>query len=372
MVAKLVIASAGSGKTTSIVKEAIQKSKIENVLITTYTDANAEGIRQKLIKEVGCIPSNITVQTWFSFLLQHGVRPYQGSIRLDKSMWNSDIKGCVLPASDSSIIRGRNGIFSRRQNSYLYYFTSDERIFTDKLAKFAIECNVNNQVINRLSMIYQYIFIDEIQDFTGYDLDFIDLLIRSSISLTMVGDPRQATYRTSNAQKNSKYAGGKIELFISEKGLNDLVKIDSVSKKCNYRCAKPICDFSNLLFPVPWPQAESLGEADVRIAHLGVFIIHSDDVVKYISTYKPVQLRWNKGRLVNNNVPVYNLGESKGLEFDRVLIYPTEPFVYWLCNHSFNLSAEARSKFYVGLTRAKYSVGILCDKDVENIERWIP
>lgn len=371
MASKIIVASAGSGKTTSIVREAIQKSGTGKVLITTYTDANAEGIRKKLIEENGCIPKNIVVQTWFSFLLQHGVRPYQGSIRIDKNMWDFNIRGCVFPNSDSSIIRGRSSVFSRSQNSFLYYFSSDERIFTDKLAKFAIECNVGNQVINRLSSIYQYIFIDEIQDFAGYDLDFIDLLIRSSISLTMVGDPRQATYRTSNVQKNSKYTGGKIELFISDKHLNGCVSVDTTSNITNYRCNKNICDFSNMLF-FNYPQARALYERYEGYEHQGIFLISSGDVARYISTYNPVQLRWNKGKDVCHNAPVYNLGESKGLEFDRVLIYPTRPFINWLRDHSSNLPDEARAKFYVGLTRAKYSVGIVCDKDIENIERWIP
>ena len=46
---KLIIAAAGSGKTTSIVREALAKPQTEKVLITTYTEANAESIKQKII-----------------------------------------------------------------------------------------------------------------------------------------------------------------------------------------------------------------------------------------------------------------------------------------------------------------------------------
>lgn len=371
MVARLVIASAGSGKTTSIVKEAIQKSKIENVLITTYTDANAEGIRQKLIKEIGCVPSNITVQTWFSFLLQHGVRPYQGSIGINKNMWDCPIVGCLLTDGDSAIIQRGGKTFRKNSKNYSYYLTQDNKIFTDKLSEFAIKCNQNNQVINRLSKIFQYIFIDEVQDFSGYDLDFLALLIESPITLIMVGDPRQSTYRTSNVRYNCQYAGGNMVQFISDKCLDRYVSVDTTSNITNYRCNKNICDFSNMLF-LNYPQARALYERYEGYEHQGIFLISSGDVARYISTYNPVQLRWNKGKDVYHNAPVYNLGESKGLEFDRVLIYPTRPFINWLRDHSSNLPDEARAKFYVGLTRAKYSVGIVCDKDIENIERWIP
>ena len=68
---KLVVAAAGSGKTTYLVKEALSIED-KNVLITTYTEANEAEIRKIIIKETkGYIPQHITIQTWFSFLLQH-------------------------------------------------------------------------------------------------------------------------------------------------------------------------------------------------------------------------------------------------------------------------------------------------------------
>ncbi|MDR2409366.1 MAG: hypothetical protein LBE13_14800 [Bacteroidales bacterium] len=62
-----------------------------------------------------------------------------------------------------------------------------------------------------------------------------------------------------------------------------------------------------------------------------------------------------------------NFGESKGLSFDRVLIYPTKPFLDWLKNNSFDLAETSRSKFYAAITRAKYSVGIVVDNKEFNI-----
>ena len=73
---KVIIASAGPGKTTYIVNQAL-KLNDSKVLITTYTNENLDQIEAFFIEAVGCIPANITVQSWFSFLLQEGVRPYQ-------------------------------------------------------------------------------------------------------------------------------------------------------------------------------------------------------------------------------------------------------------------------------------------------------
>lgn len=59
---KLIIAAAGSGKTTHLVKEALN-IKDQNVLVTTFTEANEEEIKKKFTSENGGVPSNVTVQT---------------------------------------------------------------------------------------------------------------------------------------------------------------------------------------------------------------------------------------------------------------------------------------------------------------------
>ena len=57
---KLIIAAAGSGKTTHLVDEALRQ-KAGRVLITTYTQANEAEIKKKIIEKNKCIPENITV-----------------------------------------------------------------------------------------------------------------------------------------------------------------------------------------------------------------------------------------------------------------------------------------------------------------------
>src|SRR5699024_2485071 len=100
---KLVMAAAGSGKTTHLVEEALRKD--EQVLITTYTQANAKEIKKKIIDIHNSIPENITVQTWFSTLLQHGVRPFQGGLISKR------IKGMILVNQMSGVkYRNRRGI----------------------------------------------------------------------------------------------------------------------------------------------------------------------------------------------------------------------------------------------------------------------
>ena len=60
-----------------------------------------------------------------------------------------------------------------------------------------------------------------------------------------------------------------------------------------------------------------------------------------------------------------NFGDSKGCTFDRVIIYPTAPMLKWLLNHENLLEGQSKSKLYVAVTRAKYSVGIVVENGKE-------
>lgn len=62
---------------------------------------------------------------------------------------------------------------------------------------------------------------------------------------------------------------------------------------------------------------------------------------------------------VNKEYPCYNFGESKGLEFKRVLIYPTKPIWDWIIDNTKELKDQSRAKFYVAITRAFDSVVIV-------------
>jgi DNA helicase-2/ATP-dependent DNA helicase PcrA len=110
--------------------------------------------------------------------------------------------------------------------------------------------------------------------------------------------------------------------------------------------------------------------------HDGVFLVRKEDVDDYLERIHPVQLRWNVTTKVKPGAPVLNMGEAKGTTFERVLIYPTTDMLKWASDHGQNLSQEARAKFYVALTRARYSVGIVCktkkiyQADISGVQRY--
>ncbi len=79
---------------------------------------------------------------------------------------------------------------------------------------------------------------------------------------------------------------------------------------------------------------------------------------------------------IKNNHDALNYGNSKGLSYDRVLIYPTNPIINWIKDNNFDLAPTSKSKFYVAVTRARFSVGIVYNyKDIEiiyGVDKYIP
>ena len=355
---KLIIAAAGAGKTTLLVNEAL-KQKDGNVLITTYTQANEEEIRKKIIEINKCIPENINVQTWFSFLLQHGVRPYQGYL------FEKKIKGIVLVNEKSALkYISKNGfpVYYKEEDTQKHYFTNTFKLYSDKLSKFAFRCNhkSGSAVIDRLSRIYSHIYVDEVQDLAGYDLELLKLLFGSDSNIHMVGDPRQVTYLTHNESKFKKYRDGKIKDFIQNECKKSNCEIDEETLNVSHRNNELICSFSSKLYPNFAPCTSNQKEVTT---HDGVFLVKKQDIENYLESYNPVQLRYSIKVDTNKNYEAVNFGDSKGLTFNRVLIYPTEKFVKWLINNNYDLKPTSRSKFYVAITRARYSVGIVYDSD---------
>lgn len=352
---KLIIAAAGSGKTTFLVEEAL-KVKDKKVLITTFTEANEKEINKKLIEINGFVPSNIKVQTWFSFLIQHGVKPYQSLI------YEGKINGLFLVNRKSGIKYCSHGrpVYYPEDEVQKYYFNEKKQIYSDKLSKFVCRANEkgNGLVIHRLSRIYPYIFIDEVQDLAGFDLEIIKLLLLSSVNLMMVGDPRQVTYHTHDEAKYKKYKDGKIEEFIREQCKKIDIDIDKETLCVSHRNKKDICLFANQLFPEFTP----CGYVEQTYSeHDGIYFVKPNDVDEYLDKFSPIQLREKVNVRVNENYKVMNFGDSKGLTFDRVLIYPTKPMLDWIVDHSKELKPKSKSKLYVALTRARHSVGIVYD-----------
>ncbi|MFE4576817.1 UvrD-helicase domain-containing protein [Streptomyces chartreusis] len=332
-----VLAAAGSRKTQHIV-DSVLSDPSQQVLVTTYTTENMNQLVDRLSAGTGLLPKHVTVMTWFAFLLNQCARPYQSAV-LD----------------GVGVMRGLNFVGARsrfipKSNVNRYYLDPHGDMFRDAVAAFAYEADqrTGGKVVDRLTEIFDHIYIDEVQDLAGYDLDLLDLLLKSSTAVTVVGDPRQATFATNNATKNKKYKGRGIADWLDER--SDICQIEHRLE--SYRCNQAICDFADGLFP---ELPGTVSKNTEITGHDGVSTIKPAEVPAYIEKYDPVVLRWDR-RTKTQGLDAMNFGQSKGCTFDRVLIFPTQPITKYYWNRESELADGGRFKLYVAVTRAKYSV----------------
>ena len=306
---KTIIASAGSGKTTFIVQKALEQPNAKQ-LITTFTLNNVDEIKKKFFEVCGTIPENITVTPWFSFLLHDLVRPYQADFfddyRVDTLSWAD----------------GHSDIYAPKANPKRYFFGMNGAIYSDKISEFACCCNKSSagMVIDRLERLYENIFIDEIQDLAGRDIEVLELIFKSKIEVLVTGDIRQATYTTHTPRALKKYSGKHIIDKFKEWEKIGLCNIEFMA--VSHRCHPLICEFSDQFFP-KLPNTASLNRKNTD--HDGIFIISKDSVPAYLMKYKETKiLKYNKTEKCMG-YKSYNFGDAKGLTFERTLIFPHGP-----------------------------------------------
>lgn len=344
-----ILAAAGSRKTQHIVDSALAL-KSGRVLIVTFTNKNQNQIVARIEQKVGVVPPNITVMGWFSFLIQHCAKPYQSAVTKRPLL----ISGLNF--------NGRRHRFTKRVD-LKYFFDKNFCLYRDGVSDFVVQLNskVHGAVVRRLERIFTHIFVDEVQDLVGYDLDVLDLLMHSRVTLCLVGDPRQYTLSTNLVSRNKKYRGAGLLEWFKERSAVCTLEL----RNCSYRSNQKICDFADTVFP-NFPATESIGVPPS--GHDGVFQVARENLNDYIAKHGPVTVLRNNKNVRTENLPAMNFGVAKGGTHDRVVIFPTEPMLQYL-KDSDPGKLRAPEKLYVAVTRARYSVAFVVPTS-EVDEHW--
>jgi DNA helicase-2/ATP-dependent DNA helicase PcrA len=354
---RIFVASAGSGKTTFIVDDACCAPEGRSAVIT-YTINNTEKIREKTYNKIGFIPQNLTISTWFAFLLHHFIRPYQN---------------CLYARRISRIcfVEGQSARGSKESDIRRHYFWKEGNIYSDKVSKFAcrVIAETNGLPLRRFEQIFDRLYIDESQDLRAYDLELVELLMKSSVQVTLVGDHRQATYSTNNALKSKKYAGAKIIDKFEAWRNNGLCTVEFQSH--SYRCTQAICEFADQFYPgLPRTVSKNLTITD----HDGVFAVLNSQATAYINRFCPQVLRYSRATKNVLGTPI-NFGEAKGMEFERILIFPHKKLERFLATGRIEDAGADIGKIYVAITRARQSTAFVIPDETKPslfpvIETW--
>lgn len=346
------LAVAGAGKTTKIIQQCIESRCQKKIAIITYTNKAVQSVIDKFKQKnyYSMLPIGVKVYTWYNFLYHECILPYQ-----KVNFRYADLKG--LSFDD---FYGSQSPF--KKTDYRRYCNSQNRLRAKYAADYTVETiKKDKSLIHRLEQIFEEIIVDEVQDLAGEDLDFIDLLLDSKIRITLVGDSRQATFVTHTTRRNRRYKGVRIIEYF--KYLEKIGKLQLSSWTECYRSNQSICVFADKLFPSLPP---AISKMDIQTGHDGVFLIpklHLEDYISFLRSFGNNYeiLRYDK-KTKTEPYQAYNFGECKGLTFERVIIFPNGPLKKFVAD----FSCQTPAKYYVGLTRAKFSVAILVESFPDN------
>lgn len=342
----LVLACAGSGKTYGMCKDSMSLSKesTKKVLMLSYTHKGIYSIKKEYAKQNnGVIDKNVVISTWFQFILKELIRPYQRSF-LGKI---SQIR--------SFDFSSMYGVDYSKKNTTSYFLTRNNDVKANRASEFALLLNnlSDGAVLKRLEDTYACIYIDELQDLVGKDIELLELLFLSSIKIYCVGDYKQATLKTHNPRSDRKKGG--MHVFSYLETCRESHRINIVKNNTSKRFVSDIANFANLFYPGD----QIVGSLEASEPAIGVFQILQSDVHAYIEHLKPNILKYDV-KTSTLGYPSLNFGVSKGMTLERVLIFPNKPLYSFLQDLRSRLKAP--DKYYVAVTRAKYSLAFVVEE----------
>lgn len=232
-----------------------------------------------------------------------------------------------------------------------------------------VESGSGGSAIRCLERLYDKIYIDEVQDLCGYDLEVLSLLMESSIPLDMVGDVRQAVLATNEREsKNKKYMYMKIWDWFRLREAEGKLSISQCAE--TWRCRPEVANFADSLFEPSWGFDPTTSHNRTVTDHDGLFLIRSDDIDAYVDYYEPLFLRYGANSGPAGSYDLMNFRLSKGLSRKHVLIWPTGKINDPIAKDKALESPAAL--LYVAVTRAEQSVAFVIDKPGNSdIPYWV-
>lgn len=353
----LILAVAGSGKTTQIVDECAASDKPSGILVLTYTLNNQAILTDRLRRKTGS-HNGIPVQGWFSFLISEIARPFVPVVFPGARVLGFDFKS-------------EPQRFARNDDKNRYFTSGSEvrRVHLAQLCSKILDA-FGDQVIDRLSRIYDHIYIDEAQDLSGYDLEILKVLFASPVEMRLVGDVRQAVIATNERdQKNKTYRYMGIWKWFKEQAEKGTLQIEQRNR--TRRCPPEVAEFADSLFATSHGFDATVSENRAEYAHSGIFLVTKTDVPKYLDRFSPLFLR-DPRSAKNEPYEFVNFKVSKGMEADHVLIWPTGNIEKLLKNAT-PLEDGPATSLYVAVTRARQSVAFVLDSPGQcAFSHWSP
>lgn len=332
----LILAVAGSGKTTLIVDKLNLE---ENFLLITYTINNTRNLKEAIIKKFDFLPENINLLSYYNFLYSFCFRPF-----LSYKLKPKGIYWDFTP------------VFTNRLplDNLSRYMTKGRLLYHNRIAKLLQQCEVFEEINKRLSKYYDHLLIDEVQDFAGHDFNLLKSICQSEIEIILVGDFYQHTFDTSrdgntNANLHSDY--DKYQKIFTESKVN----LDTEYLNKSYRCTKSVCDFITTQIGIDI-QSHKISDSKV------VYVEDESEIENLFTNNNIIKLFYRE----NYKYKCYsrNWGDCKGENhyYDVCVVLNKTTMASFKKGNLKDLKPITKNKLYVACSRANNNL-YLIDED---------
>ncbi len=344
MVKKLILAVAGSGKTTDLINHLKESDK---VLIVTYTNANIENIINKIINKFDKIPQTYKIYNYFDFLYNF----------------------CFLPFTKNEIVNGYD--FKENSNKYLkktnysYYKNSNSnRMYSNRLSEYCLN-NYMDNIKLRIEKYFTDVYIDEIQDFASHDFDLIFQMVENlNCNFYLYGDFYQHTFDTSRDGPYRKNLFNDYSKYLKEiRKISPSIIIDEKSMSKSKRCPIKVCDFIRNKIKI------DIYSFDESYIFEPTLVTEESKIKEIIEDDKIIKLFYSKStsfKIKKTN----NRGNCKGLTYDNVcVVLNKNTFISFSEDNLEKLPVSTKNKFYVACSRCKYKLYFIEESKIINYKK---
>lgn len=287
--------------------------------------------------------------------------------------WNRDLTKKLIPFDEYTSLNKSYSLLSFEEKEFIYriaekyeeWKSENDLYDMNDLAVRSINSNIK----------YDFLVVDEIQDFTEVEIYFMASLIKNPVNILLAGDIHQMINFNS-------FSFERLRNYYFTKNIRNQEVI--LSK--NYRNSKDIVELANFLTDLRKEYIGNLGVKDYKenfIVDKGKITLMKPDYellkniqkdVKFAILVSSKEEKYNLDRFSDVHMRVFSIDEIKGLEYDNVICLnlATTNLFAWKKIFNGEVKRDQRYRkyfnlFYVGITRCKKNLIIMEDKIQGNL-----
>ena len=287
--------------------------------------------------------------------------------------WNRDLTKKLIPFDEYTSLNKSYSLLSFEEKEFIYriaekyeeWKSENDLYDMNDLAVKSINSNIK----------YDFLVVDEIQDFTEVEIYFMASLIKNPVNILLAGDIHQMINFNS-------FSFERLRNYYFTKN----IKNQEVILSKNYRNSKDIVELANFLTDLRKEYIGNLGVKDYKenfIVDKGKITLMKPDYellkniqkdVKFAILVSSKEEKYNLDRFSDVHMRVFSIDEIKGLEYDNVICLnlATTNLFAWKKIFNGEVKRDQRYRkyfnlFYVGITRCKKNLIIMEDKIQGNL-----